>query len=417
MVNDYKYDPNKFISFERVEEIWATNKKPIVVYLNNPFCQGKNGKNCKFCVHRGIVGETSETVKEFYFDYMPKQFKKYENILNSQDIKLVAFGGGTPNYLSAKDFDRYLNSLPEKIKKAPKQIELHASFVTKEYIEVLSKYNFKIVTFCIQTFDEDILNKWNRLPPKKNTVELMKYAKELNMGTAVDLITYWNSDESDFDVLSKDLNKIKEADPDEVTISVLYQNKKGDLQYIYRNVRATMLSVFPNYVNPEQSDTKQFRIAPTRYFKPNDEFIKLYGIYISSLTAIEWITEEQVSTLGIGCFKNQIHDVYSVIGCFKTIYEVNDGSGEPKYYLAKDYNFWDECIKVINNLREQIGDDIPAGSQLDLKNIIKNKGYFFGNFDQGGIRWGLHSSQEVIDRIKLQNESTRQDFDILHETD
>ena len=112
MVNDFYYDPSKFITFDRVKEIWKENKKPTVVYLNNPFCQGKNGKNCKFCVHRGITQQKKEDVLNFYFDYMPKMFKKYEDIINSQDIKLVAFGGGTPNYLSAEEFGRYLDLLP-----------------------------------------------------------------------------------------------------------------------------------------------------------------------------------------------------------------------------------------------------------------------------------------------------------------
>lgn len=419
MARDYNYLPEKFITFEKVEEIWSTNKKPVVAYLNNPFCQGKCGKNCKFCVHRGVVGETKETVNNFYFDYMPKQFKKYEKVIEQQNFVMVAFGGGTPNYLSAKDFDRYLNLLPEKFKSLPKQIELHAAFITKEFLEVLAKHNFKIVTFCIQTFDKDILNTWNRLPPKDDIIDLMKYNHELGMYTAVDLITYWNSSEDDFVILNNDLNKIKETEPDEITVSVLYQNKKGDLSYIYRNLRSTTLSVFSGYVNLEQSDTKNLKIAPTRYYKPNNkEFIKLYDTYIDSLTAIEWRLDKSVSTLGIGCFKNQIHDVYSTIGGYKTIYEIYDGS-EEKYYLAKDYNFWDEAIKVIKKFKETIGDDIEPGAVISIVNVIQNNNYFFGNFEQGEfITWEISSkNKDVLDKAKaLLPKEQKTDFDILRET-
>lgn len=420
MARDYNYLPEKFITFEKVEEIWSTNKKPVVAYLNNPFCQGKCGKNCKFCVHRGVVGESKETVNDFYFNYMPKQFKKYEKIIEQQNFIMVAFGGGTPNYLSAKDFDRYLNSLPEKFKPLPKQIELHAAFITREFLEVLAKHNFKIVTFCIQTFDKDILNTWNRLPPKDDIIDLMKYNHELGMYTAVDLITYWNASKDDFKILNDDLNKIKETNPDEVTVSVLYQNKKGDLSYIYRNLRSTVLSNFSNYVNFESSDTKNYGIAPTRYYNlENKDFVLLYGKYIDSLTAIEWTTDLSVSTLGIGCFKNPIHDVYSVIGGYKTIYEIYDGSGEEKYYLAKDYNFWDEAIKVINKLKETIGDDIEPGAKLSIVNIIKNSNYFFGNFEQGEfISWELATNNtQAAEKAKaLLTKKQKTDFDILRET-
>lgn len=421
MVNDYNYDPNKFITFKKVEEIWATNKKPVVVYLNNPFCQGKDGKNCKFCVHRGIVGETKETVKDFYFNYMPKQFKQYENILNSQELVMVAFGGGTPNYLTAKEFDDYLNLLPQKLKDLPKQIELHSAFVTKEYLDVLAKHNFKIVTFCIQTFDKEILDKWNRLPPKSNTIELMQYTHKLGMFTAVDLITYWNKSEDDISILFEDLEKLKGAEPDEITVSVLYQNKNEDLdkiKRIYKLIRTSMIINF-DYINLEESDTKNFNIAPTRYYNSNNkECIKLYGTYIDSLTAIEWDSERKVSTLGIGCFKNQIHDVYSVIGGYKTIYEIYDGN-EVKYYLAKDYNFWDECHKLVEKLRKEIGEEIPLGSELIIKNIIQNTGYFFGNFEQGHLNWNIKTDDyDFIDKVsqKINKESNRTDFDILHET-
>lgn len=420
MVNDFYYDPSKFITFDKVKEIWQTNKKPIVVYLNNPFCQGKNGKNCKFCVHRGITQQKKEDVLDFYFDYMPKMFKKYEDIINSQDIKLVAFGGGTPNYLSADEFDKYLELLPEKLKRLPKQIELHTAWLTKEFLEVLAKHNFRVITFCIQTFNEEILNTWNRLPAKEDVLDLMKHTHELGMTIAVDFITYWTKSDSDFDVLYDDLEKIKEIQPEEITVSVLYQNKTGDLDKVYSKLRRAFYMVFPDYENLDGSDKEKTGVNATRFYSPNSQEVRtLYGWYIDSLTGVHWTTERSVSTLGIGCYKNQIHDVYSTIGGTKTIYEVYDGNGEERYYLAKDLNFWDEALKLINKLRKNIGEDVPIGTILTLQNINYTTEFVFGNYQQGDLHWDMSSQDEDFIksvREKIMPDKPSHDFSILHET-
>lgn len=420
MVNDFYYDPSKFITFDRVKEIWKENKKPTVVYLNNPFCQGKNGKNCKFCVHRGITQQKKEDVLNFYFDYMPKMFKKYEDIINSQDIKLVAFGGGTPNYLSAEEFDRYLDLLPEKLKQLPKQIELHTAWLTKDFLDVLAKHNFRVVTFCIQTFNEEILNKWNRLPSRKDVLDLMKYTHELGMTIAVDFITYWSSSDNDFDILYDDLSKIKEIQPEEITISVLYQNKTGDLNKIYSKLRRVFYMVFPDYENLDGSAKENPGINATRFYSPNSQEVRdLYGWYIDSLTAVHWVTERSVSTLGIGCYKNQIHDVYSTIGGIKTIYEVYDGNGEERYYLAKDLNFWDEAIKLIGKLRENIGEEVPIGTILKLRNVNYTTEFVFGNYQQGDLDWNMSSQDDDFIkhvRERIMPDKPGHDFSILHET-
>lgn len=420
MVNDFYYDPDKFITFEEVKKLWKTNKKPVVAYLNNPFCQGKNGKNCKFCVHRGITQQKQEDVHNFYFDYMPKMFKKYEEIINEQDIKMVAFGGGTPNYLSAKEFDKYLNLLPEKLKPLPKQIELHTAWLTKDFLDVLAKHNFRIVTFCIQTFDKDTLDKWNRLPAKEETLELMEYAHKLGMTIAVDFITYWTTSDKDFDILYDDLYKIKNIRPEEITISVLYQNKTGDLDEIYSKLRRAFYMVFPDYENLDGSDKENPGINATRFYSPNsDETRKLYGWYIDSLTAVHWETERTVSTLGIGCYKNQVHDVYSTIGGIKTIYEIYDGDGEERYYLAKDINFWDEVEKIVKKLRNVIGEEIPIGTILTLQNINYTTEFVFGNYQQGDLRWNISSQdEEFINRVreKITPDEPSHDFSLLHET-
>ena len=160
------------------KKFWETNDRPTVVYLHNPFCMTYN--NCFFCCHKGCPknNHTEKEVEDFYFKYMPKLFKQYDSILSKQDIKLVSFGGGTPNYLPADKFEEYLKSIPGYILKARKLIELHPALITEDFIRVLAKYNFTTAIFCFQTFDENILKANGRLVPDyANAFKCMRLAK------------------------------------------------------------------------------------------------------------------------------------------------------------------------------------------------------------------------------------------------
>ena len=391
-----EYKLENFVSFEKIEKIWEENKKPVIGYIHNPFCQGMNGKNCSFCVHRGTVGVDNKTVEEFYFEYLPKQFKQYENVIKNNNFEMICFGGGTPNYLSAENFDKFLSLLPKEWKSVPKQIELHAHWITKEFIDVLKKHNFKILTFCIQTFNEEILKRWNRLPSKENVLELMDYCHEIGIDIAVDLMTFWNADEEkDLSILEEDLKKISTVLPEEITISLLYQNRlKVDKQSIIHylgKIRELRNKYIPNYINLEQSDTEEnMRIAATRYFKANrKDFQELYFDYIKTLSPIEG--EKPVATLAIGSYKGIVHDAYSIPNYNITYYEVNVDNKESKYYLAKNYNFWDEAIKLISNLKEEYDNkNPPYNSRLLIGNsIINNLNEISSCCEPNHLRWNF----------------------------
>lgn len=374
---------------DNLDELWSLNKRPVSIYINNPFC--RMDKNCHYCVHRGCPKEkhSDEEVQKFYFEYMPMLFKRYENIINNQDVKLVNFGGGTPNYLSAKDFDKYLSLLPSKLKDVHKIIELHPAYLTKDFLDVLKKYNFTTLIFCFQTFDKDMLIKQGRTVQDLNTSkELVKYAKELGFNIGSDIITYWTKYSSDWDILEKDLQILKEMDVDEITISVLYQNKYNDefeAAEVYRNIGRVVRRTISDYINPENTLVENFNVVTTRMFKPLSNIKEDFDIYINSLTDITWEHEQGYSTLGLGTYKNQDKAVFSAVGPDVTLYEkFEDFNKLPTYYKTKDWNFWKAAKNVIEALEKIYkGKNPPVGSNVLLTNIAVNNNLFYDHFGQG----------------------------------
>ena len=378
--------------FEKVKEIWKTNIRPTVLYLHNPFCITE--ENCKYCVHRGSARKeySEKDLDYFYFDYMPKMFGLYEPIINEQEFVLVNFGGGTPNILSAELLDNYLSLLPKKFKSLPKVIELHPALLTARQLDILKRYNFTTVIFCVQTFDENTLKEQRRLIPNFETLKSnFEYAKSLGFNVATDLITYWHKDEKNWEILDNDLKILKELSPDEITVSPLYQNKyssnENEVFEVYRRIRKLIAKYFPDYENPENTLFEKEEVATIRIYKPNSNIRKDFDIYINSLTDVPWQHEQGYSTLGIGSFKNKDKPVFSIIGPDYTIYEEFNDFNTPNFTLAKNWNFWASLKEEISKY-EKLGNP-PVGTTLAIRNVCGNSVIFYERMKQENAKLEL----------------------------
>lgn len=397
MYEKLKFEEDDIISLDEVKKYWEKNTRPIVAYIHNPFCLTKG--NCKYCMHKGCPkGEhTPEEVEKFYFEYMPKLINTYD--LN--DIVLYNFGGGTPNYLTSDDFDKFCSFFPSNFKNTPKVIEIHPGVITKSFLDVLKKWNFTTLVFCFQTFNEDMLKEQKRITNVLNGIDMFNYAKSLGFNLAIDLITYWTKELRDWTILNSDLEMVAKLQPDEVTISVLYQNKYIEnseikMAGVYREIKKSIRKHIPNYDNPENSLDEFYNVCATRLYKPGSNIRKDFDIYINSLTDFGWESEQGYSTLGLGTYKNGDKAVYSVIGPDYTIYEEFNGFDNiPKFHLAKKWNFWQSAKNVLEALEKQYdGKNPPVGSHIALTNIardydfVENFSYApFKHFIQGNCDW------------------------------
>ena len=402
------------INKSELESLWEKNTRPTVLYLHNPFCKQKF--NCSYCMHKGCPASEHDIgeVADFYFNYMNKLMDFYAPIINSQEIVLLNFGGGTPNYLDAKDFETYLGSLFYKFPQllgVPKVIELHPALITKEFIKLLKGFNFTTLIFCFQTFENEILRANGRLiPDHKVAFKCMEYAKQLDMNIAVDLITYWDTRNGWEIELRNDLEVLKDLDIDEITISVLYQNKYNNPDFeggrVYRNIKWAVNKVFPDWENPEGTLDNDYNVAATRIYRPESKIKEDFDIYINSLSDMPWQHEQGYSTLGLGTYKNGDKAAYSIIGQEYLIYEEFVGfDKDPILHIHKRWNFWDAARNVIDYLENHLGENPPVGSSLVLNNICKATNLEEEQFNQvfpGNCEWAF------LNRICYSGKSTNE---------
>ena len=408
-----EFKKDDIIDLNKVEEIWSKNTRPVSIYINNPFCMGGyDGKNCRYCVHRGYPSPNDEEVESFY-KYLIKLLEQYNKIIEDNEIKLVNFGGGTPTFIYAKygidAFKKFLSSIDVRIpnfKSIHKMMELHPAYLTEELLDVLHEYGFTTVMFCVQTFSEKILEKENRrfgepgiwIDKLKN---LRYYARELGINVAFDFITFWTANvDNDIYTLNEDLDILKEFEPDEFTISVMCQYKYGsgiNIGYLYRGISIAVNRVFPTYINPEDSLLHP-EVTAIRFYNPdNNSVLEDFNIYRNTMTDVGWEYEHGYSTLGLGCYKNQDKAVFSIIGPRYTIYDEFDGFDKlPIYHLGKDYDFWKAAHNILYALEKEYGDnEMQVGSKITLINKCQNQNLAYSHFGQGNCDYSIREPSDI----------------------
>ena len=190
-----------YIEKETVLDILLKNikerkDKNFLLYIHSPFCV----RQCSFCIHKGHVVKINGTVYNKYFkEYVPNLIEFYKPVLLERIPDSAYFGGGTSSVMTPEVMRNILSKIPNFKDIKEKMFECNMMLLTDEKINILKEYNFTHVSFGVQTFDETILKKNNRVNFNKTRIKEM-VSKLQNMGIYVncDLMTFIdNKDETD----------------------------------------------------------------------------------------------------------------------------------------------------------------------------------------------------------------------------
>ena len=125
------------------------------LYIHIPFCETK----CPYCSFYSYI-EKDETVIERYFNTLITEIKTYNNL----SFNTIYIGGGTPSSVNPKILDKFFNSLFKLIKYSGEEftIEVNPGSFTKEFIDVIDRYNVNRVSIGVQSFDNNVLKLLGR---------------------------------------------------------------------------------------------------------------------------------------------------------------------------------------------------------------------------------------------------------------
>lgn len=207
----YAWNNTNGIKYEEIAQ--KISFKSAGVYINIPFCPSK----CKFCFLD--VYEYKERDKVYNFiNGLKKEIELYGELLKYIEITSIYIAGGTTTILNENEIELifkllYQNFNLSKIKQIT--VETSADFLNLNKIKILKNYGVNLLMLGIQTFDENIIKKNNRVQNIKKIESIINLIKKYTIPFNIDLICGL----SNVDSFIKDFKKIIKLQPELIHIN------------------------------------------------------------------------------------------------------------------------------------------------------------------------------------------------------
>lgn len=148
--------------------------KEMSLYVHIPFCESK----CFYC--NFVSCKSSKENMEKYVQFLLKEieFNKNKNFL----IKTIFIGGGTPSVLDAKLIEYILIKIRncfEVAKNCEITIEINPNSFSKQKSEIYKKIGVNRLSFGLQSANNRLLKKINRIHTKNDFICAIKLAKNV----------------------------------------------------------------------------------------------------------------------------------------------------------------------------------------------------------------------------------------------
>jgi len=212
----------RFLDRERrLKDIWkGESKKNVFLYLHVPFCEMR----CGFC-NLFTVAKPKPELKKPFVDALFRQIDAVADQLGAFDIANMAFGGGTPTYLSAGEldliFDRMQTRLGFDAQVVQSAIEVSPQTITPEKIALLKERGIFRMSMGVQSFIEAEVKAMGR-PQRLVEVEpVIRQLKEANF-PLLNLDLIYGAENQTPASWQYSLDRMLEISPEEVFLYPLY---------------------------------------------------------------------------------------------------------------------------------------------------------------------------------------------------
>ena len=152
------------------------------IYVHIPFCKSK----CIYCDFASYPKETGKA--ELYFACLYKEMKGRAEQLKNYIFDTVYFGGGTPSFVDEKYIFGAIKQLRNYYKisdNAEITLELNPGTISPEKVRCYKKAGFNRFSIGLQSADDDMLRKLNRIHTAKDFLYATELLKNENMSADV----------------------------------------------------------------------------------------------------------------------------------------------------------------------------------------------------------------------------------------
>lgn len=158
---------------EIFQSLSKTVENGIDLYVHIPFCF----EGCHYCGCNKIVSK-KYSLQDRLVHYLSKEWSLYLERLPNIKISSIHLGGGTPNFLSPDNLDKFLSIFDKfRLPKFKASIEVDPRTCQMEHIDVLVKHGWTRISMGIQDFDEAVQKEIGRIQPFEKVLNLVNYCR------------------------------------------------------------------------------------------------------------------------------------------------------------------------------------------------------------------------------------------------
>ena len=199
------------------------NDNLVDLYINIPFCPTK----CSYC---SFISSEYDKVKKIipnYLDALKKEIESVKKIIQEKYyiVRSIYIGGGTPTVLSAEQLEEILSLIKYPVSEFTVECG-RPDTITKEKLDVLSKYGVTRISINPQTFVEKTLKAIGRNHTTQDVINAYKLALNYDFCVNMDIIAGLPGET--MIGFKKTIKTLLELAPDNITVHTL-AIKKGSV--------------------------------------------------------------------------------------------------------------------------------------------------------------------------------------------
>ena len=200
------------------------------IYISIPFCPSR----CAYC---SFVSSTTPKLLSLIDNYLDALIEELDELCDTiektgSNVRTVYIGGGTPTTLNARQLEKLLKKINERINTNNLlEFTLEAGrpdTITEQKLKIAAKYGVTRVSVNPQTLNDDILKEIGRRHTVADFYQAFQIAKNSGIRDInVDLIAGLPND--DFKNFSETVDKIIELAPTNITVHTFCVKKAADV--------------------------------------------------------------------------------------------------------------------------------------------------------------------------------------------
>jgi len=173
------------------DDLIANNKNnsaPLSLYIHIPFCDTL----CYFCGCTTIVTKNREKIFEYLVALKKEIEHKASFIGKDRKVIQMAWGGGTPSYLTPEEINGLSKFIRERFTfsdDAEISVEIDPRELTFNHLKAFVESGANRFSLGVQDFNEDVQKAVNRIQPEELSRQVFNWSRELGIKSInIDLI-------------------------------------------------------------------------------------------------------------------------------------------------------------------------------------------------------------------------------------